>query len=127
MFRRLTLAIFRLCMKYLVSSYTRLILVVYSGEVGVEVDTRSRMCHGGWEVWVHGISAIICISELMSVRPYEGYNSVTVVNVKLIRMECMYLSNRTLFDGRDMCRIYYIENNYMFRHLTMAIFRLYMK
>ena len=30
----------------------------------------------------------------------------------------MYLSNTTLFDGRDMYIIYYIENN-MFRHLTM--------
>ena len=34
---------------------------VYSGEVGVEVDTRYRMCHGGWEVWVHGGCSIICI------------------------------------------------------------------
>jgi len=25
-----------------------------------EVGTRSRMCHGDWEVWVHGVSAIIC-------------------------------------------------------------------
>ena len=36
----------------------------------------------------------------------------------------MYLSNTTLFDGRYMYRIYYIKNNYMFRHLTLAIFRL---
>ena len=36
----------------------------------------------------------------------------------------MYLSNTALFDGRYMYRIYYINNNYMFRHLTMAIFRL---
>jgi len=35
----------------------------------------------------------------------------------------MYLSNTTLFDGRDMYRIYYIKN-YMFRHLTIANFRL---
>jgi len=34
------------------------------------------------------------------------------------------LSNTTLFDGRDMHRIYCIKNNYMFRHLTMAIFGL---
>jgi len=60
MFRRLTMAIFRLYMKYLVSSYTRLMWDVYSGEVGVEVDTRSRMCHRGWVGWVHGDSAIIC-------------------------------------------------------------------
>jgi len=29
-----------------------------------------------------------------------------------------------LYDGRDMYRIYYIKNNYMFRHFTLAIFRL---
>ena len=34
------------------------------------------------------------------------------------------MSNTTLFDGRDMYRIYYIKNNYMFRHLTTANFRL---
>jgi len=36
----------------------------------------------------------------------------------------MYLSNTSLFDGRDMYRIYYIKNNYMLRHLTLVIFRL---
>jgi len=40
--------------------------VVYSREVGVEVDTRSRMCHGGWEVWVQGVSAIIEIYDSVS-------------------------------------------------------------
>ena len=39
----------------------------------------------------------------------------------------MYLSNTTLFDGRTKYWIYYIKYNYMFRSLTMAIFRLYMK
>jgi len=29
-----------------------------------------------------------------------------------------------LYDGRDMYRIYYIKNNYMLRHFTLAIFRL---
>ena len=43
MFRRLTMAIFRLYMKYLVSSYTGLIWAVYSGEVGGGVGTRSRV------------------------------------------------------------------------------------
>jgi len=40
------------------------------------VDTRPRMCHGGWEVWVHGVSAItnrICISELIIVRSMVSY------------------------------------------------------
>ena len=60
LFQHLTMAIFRLYMKYLVSSYsrTRLIWAVYSGEVGGEVGTRSRMCHGGWEVWVHEYNTI---------------------------------------------------------------------
>jgi len=26
------------------------------------VGTRSHMCHGGWEVWVHGVTAIMYIS-----------------------------------------------------------------
>ena len=29
-----------------------------------------------------------------------------------------------LYDGRDMYRTYYIKNNYMFWHFTLAIFRL---
>jgi len=29
-----------------------------------------------------------------------------------------------LYDGIDMYRIYYIKNNYMFRHFTLTIFRL---
>ena len=37
------------------------------------MDTRSRMCHGGWEVWVHGVSAIICISELIIVTSMISY------------------------------------------------------
>ena len=45
----------------------------------------------------------------------------------LTRVEHMYLSNTTLFDGRYIYSIYYKRYNYMFRRLTMAIFRLYMK
>jgi len=29
-----------------------------------------------------------------------------------------------LYDGRDMYRVYYIKNNYIFRHFSLAIFRL---
>jgi len=56
MFRHFSLAIFRLIneKKTLVSSYTRLVCVVYSGEVRGEVGTRSRICCVGWVVWVHG-------------------------------------------------------------------------
>ena len=31
---------------------------------------------------------------------------------------------RQIYGGRDMYRIYYIKINYMFRHFTLAIFRL---
>ena len=47
--------------------------IVYSGEVGGEVVMRSRMCHGGWEVWVHVVSTIICISELIIVKSVVSY------------------------------------------------------
>ena len=61
MFRHLTMAIFRLYMKYLVSSYTGLIMgYIQWYSTGGEVGTRSHVCHGGWEVWLLGVSAIIC-------------------------------------------------------------------
>jgi len=54
MFRPFTLAIFRLKNeKNLVSSYTRLVWVVYSGEVRGEVGARSRMCCVGCVVYCH--------------------------------------------------------------------------
>ena len=57
------MVIFRFYMKYLVSSYTRLIWVVYSEEVGGEVGTRSRMCHGGWVVWVQGGTVLFYVKS----------------------------------------------------------------
>jgi len=41
-------------MKNLVSSYTQVMWVVYSGEVRGEVGASSCMCYIGWVVWVHG-------------------------------------------------------------------------
>ena len=37
------------------------------------MGTRSRMCYGGWEVWVHGDSAITCMSKLIRVRSMVSY------------------------------------------------------
>ena len=54
MFRHFSLAIFRLVNEILVSSYTRLACIAYSGEVKGEVGTRSGMCCVGWVVWVQG-------------------------------------------------------------------------
>jgi hypothetical protein len=42
------MAIFRLIMRNLISSYTRFACVVYSGEVKGEVCTISGMCCVGW-------------------------------------------------------------------------------
>jgi len=46
----LFMAIFRLIMRNLISSYTRFACVVYSGEVKGKVGTRSRMRCVGWVV-----------------------------------------------------------------------------
>jgi len=66
MFRHFTLAVFRLRneKKNLLSSYTRLMWVVYSGEVRSEVGTISHMCCVGWVVWVHGF-CYFCYSRLI--------------------------------------------------------------
>jgi len=42
--------------------------------------------------------------------------------VKLDCSVCIFLTQ--LYDGKDMYRIYYIKNNYTFRHFTLAIFML---
>jgi len=34
---------------------------------------RSGMCYGGWEVWVHGVSAIICYVYVNIVRSMVSY------------------------------------------------------
>jgi hypothetical protein len=60
-------------MKYLVSSYTRLIWAVNSGEVGGEVGTRFRMCHRGWEVWVHGGTRPLFVVYVNIVRSMVSY------------------------------------------------------
>ena len=52
MFRRLIMAIFRLYMKYLLSSYTKHTWAVYMGYGVGKVGTSSRICQKGWAVWV---------------------------------------------------------------------------
>ena len=59
----LTMAIFKLRLKNLVSSYTRLMWAAYSGELRCEVGTRSRMCYVGWVVWVHGVLLLYVMSR----------------------------------------------------------------
>jgi len=50
MFRHYSLAIFRLIMRNLISSYTRFACVVCSGEAKGEVGTRSLLRCVGWVV-----------------------------------------------------------------------------
>jgi len=52
MFRRLKMAILRLDMKYLLSSYTKHTWAVYMGRGGGKVGTRPRICQKGSAVWV---------------------------------------------------------------------------
>jgi len=60
-------------------------------------------------------------------KPFGGKKLVmnkanNVRNTELDWSVCICLTQ--LYVGRDMYRIYYIKNNYMFRHCTLAIFRL---
>jgi len=48
-----------------VSSYTRLVCVVYSGEIRGEMGTSSRMCCVGWVVWVHRVLLLYAMSRLI--------------------------------------------------------------
>jgi len=51
---------------------------------------------------------------------------IPVVFNKLIRVECMFLSNNLFCLMVDVYLHYYLRYNYMFWLLTIAIFRLYM-
>ena len=53
------------------------------------MDTRSRMCHGGWEVWVHGVYAIICICELI-IGLWYHYMCVVEIICTYIYLSCTY-------------------------------------
>ena len=42
--------------------------------------------------------------------------------IKLDWNVCICLTQ--IYDGRDTYRVYYMKNNYMFQHFTLAIFKL---
>jgi len=74
MFRHLTMAIFRLYMKYLFGSYTKLTWAVYMGQVGGgEVGTRSCICHRGWEVWGLVGTLLLYVMTKIIVRSMASY------------------------------------------------------
>ena len=69
MFRRLIMAIFRLYMKYLLNSYTKHTWVVYIGEGGGKVGTRSRMSEMLWGVgYMRGPCCYQAVSKLIIVK-----------------------------------------------------------
>jgi len=59
MFRRLLMVIFRLYMKYLLSSYTKHAWAVCMGKGGAKVDTRSRICQKGWRCGLYEGSMLL--------------------------------------------------------------------
>ena len=65
---------------------------MYSGDVGDGVGTRSHMCRGGWEVWVHGVTAIISMSMLIIIKSivlyYVCVEHVCTLNTSPIHMYC---------------------------------------
>ena len=56
------------------------------------MGARSHMCHGGWEVCVHGDAAIICVSKLIIVRSKVYYvccrNYMYIYIYILIHIQC---------------------------------------
>jgi len=48
--------------------------------------------------------------------------SIICFQIKLDWTVCTCLTE--IYDGTDMYRIYYIQNNYTFRHFSLAIFRM---
>ena len=62
------------------------------------------------------------MSHRVEVADIGNTVNINLSNVKLDWSVYTCLTQRC--DGRDKYRIYYIKNNYMFRHFTLAIFRL---
>ena len=86
MFRRLITAIFRLYMKYLLSSHTKHTWAVYMGQGGGEVGTRSRICQKCWAVWF-----------TFHVQPADGHYQVPKHVVE------PYVENTLLSTNRYSC------------------------
>ena len=79
-------------------------------------DRLKYQAHGS----VHRNSVLIKIQPDATVCRY-----LFIAKSLYIKLDCSVCTCLThLYDGRDMYRIYYIKNNYMFRHFTLAIFRL---
>jgi len=88
MFRRLTMAIFRLYTKYLVSSYTRLIWVVYIGTVQ---EVR----------WARDL---VCVMDLVPTSPPVLYHCIQpiIILVSLLTKYFIYILKMATVKCRNM-------------------------
>ena len=57
------------------------------------MDTRSHMCRGGWEVWVHGDAAIICMSMLIQLSYYACRNYMYTYAYPNVYIVCSIVQN----------------------------------
>ena len=127
MFRHLTMAIFRSWKKYLVSN---LMIIILFWRRNIMYLSNTTLFDGGGMCRIYYIKYNYMFRHLtMAIfRLWKKYLLSSLMIIILFwRRDIMCLSNTTLFDGGGMCRIYYIKYNCMFRHLTMAIFRLWKK
>jgi len=92
MFRRLIMVIFRLYMKYLLSSYTKHTWAVYMGEGGDKGGTKARFCQKGWAVWVSlgGGGVSMLTFQDAAVKPshkYTPFGKVKQGNIREINYD----------------------------------------
>ena len=102
--------------------------------VEIEVKIYYTQLVGGWfMIWYDMLYLLTAIgstpgtSSTVHIYTQTVHRSIRFVIpvVFIIELEwsvCTCLTQ--LHDGRDMYRIYYIKNSYIFRHFTLAIFRL---
>ena len=100
MFRHLIMAIFRLYMNHLVSSYTNIYIYIYGLLIwwrgGCKVGTRSRICQNGWDMWdawrVHAVIKL-CLSLIID-KSMVGIIQCLIVLRTLIRNVGKFISGR---------------------------------
>ena len=62
--------------------------------------------------------------SVLQLHHHQGAHYFALTKATVVKLDwSVYTCLTQLYDGRDMNRIYYTKN-YMFRHFTLAIFRL---
>ena len=78
---------------------------------------------------MHAMRVFVCLylkpTAQLILQHYISQHYLFIQYILLHKLDCSVCICLTqLYDCRDMYRIYYIKNNYVFRHFTLAIFRL---